>query len=337
MQEYVLYVDDGNGVFFREAYRGSLPYTTVSGLTPGREYSFKVQARNWNGYGANSTEVRLYSCVQPSSVPVPTLVAQNKTAVTLRWSEPLDKGGCEISSYKLYRDDGSAGAITTAVDFDGSSVIQPYIFEHVVVLGAPFSSLTVRFKLEATNREGSTLSAGYLSALVAGVPSAPPTAPQRLSSNATSLTVELPIVTGTGGITLNAYQLMIDDGLLGDFRNISSSGLVDDSNSLSRLQRTHTIGELVQGRVYRLKYYVANELGWSASSPVASLLAAGVPARPNKPTLVSVDVTQITLAFTEVLENGGSPILEYQLYARLHSNASFIKVAAYDQSMQFQL
>jgi hypothetical protein len=57
----------------------------------------------------------------------------------------------------------------------------------------------------------------------------------------------MPVVTANGGIMLLAYQLAIDDGLFGDFTNITST---------SMLQRTQTINNLTTGRVYRLKYSV---------------------------------------------------------------------------------
>lgn len=49
------------------------------------------------------------------------------------------------------------------------------------------------------------------------------------------------------------------------------------------LRREYTITGLQEGRVYRLKYRVLNYLGWSALSPVSSLLVAGVPAKPAAP------------------------------------------------------
>jgi len=44
-----------------------------------------------------------------------------------------------------------------------------------------------------------------------------------------------------------------------------------------------------------MKYRVKNAVGYSDFSPVASLLAAGTPARPAEPELVAVTADNITL------------------------------------------
>jgi hypothetical protein len=144
--EYILYVDDGYGVTYREAYRGGLTYAVVDSLESGREYRLTVGARNWNGYGPNSTEVVLRSCVPPLGVHEPYLVASAKEALTIGWSPPDDNGGCEVSGYKVYRDDGSQGAIDLAITFveSGSETAEPYMFETTITLGALFTGKYVR-------------------------------------------------------------------------------------------------------------------------------------------------------------------------------------------------
>lgn len=52
------------------------------------------------------------------------------------------------------------------------------------------------------------------------MPTAPTAAPVRQASSSTTLTVELPAVTtaaARGGLTLEAYELHMDDGKGGDF------------------------------------------------------------------------------------------------------------------------
>jgi len=66
--EYVVYRDDGNAVDFEEVYRGSLTYFTATGLTSGIDYSFTVQAVNFNGAGSESPATKLTSCVEPDGV-----------------------------------------------------------------------------------------------------------------------------------------------------------------------------------------------------------------------------------------------------------------------------
>jgi len=130
--EYVLYVDDGLEATPREAYRGPLAKAGIGRLTPGVAYTFYVTAVNYNGEGAPSPLVSLRSCVPPAGVVAPALVRSTEVAVTLRWVQPLDSGGCEITGYKLYHDDGAEGPITTAVAFVADplqEIAEPYQFE----------------------------------------------------------------------------------------------------------------------------------------------------------------------------------------------------------------
>lgn len=183
-------------------YRGPFLKTQVTGLTPGVPYSITVSAVNYNGEGTLTSATTLMSCVAPSGVPNLIEAATTPTSVTLRWSQPSDDGGCDVSGYQIYRDDGAEGAITTAVAFNAADVAgsgatpdytaEPYVFEHTVALDSSLTGLSVRFMLEAVNSEGSTLSSSYLTALVAGTPVAPPTGPTRTSSSRTALTVALP-------------------------------------------------------------------------------------------------------------------------------------------------
>lgn len=210
MQVYVLYMDDGFNAEPQEVYRGPLSHAKVGALIPGAVYTFSVAAVNYNGEGDVSPAVTLTSCVSPSQVAAPRLVTTTESSATIRWSPPGDDGGCPISGYKIYRDDGAEGALTTPVTFEAPAAVvqdtaEPYQFEHVVELGSSFSGLNVRFTLEAINSEGSGFSPGYLTALIATVPSAPTAGPTRLASSKDSLTVQLPEVTANGGLILDAY------------------------------------------------------------------------------------------------------------------------------------
>ena len=154
----------------------------------------------------------------------------------LRWSEPLSTGGCETTGYKLYRDDGAGGSIDTAITFSNTlTTAEPYTFEETITLGALFTSKTVRFKLGVVNERGETISTGYLSALFAALPSQPTAGPTRISSSASSLEVEMPLVTANGGIQLTNYTLWIDNGLFGNYTEVPKS---------STLLRTVTISNL---------------------------------------------------------------------------------------------
>jgi hypothetical protein len=100
----------------------------------------------------------------------------------------------------------------------------------------------------------------------------------------------MPEISDDGGIDIDAYELWIDDGAYGELTSLYP----DEPDSV---QRTYTIRNLVPGRIYRFQYRVKNSLGWSEFSPITSMLVAGLPLKPAKPELVSVDATTMTLSF----------------------------------------
>jgi len=113
--------------------------------------------------------------------------------VTLRWEEPEDNGGCSITSYAVFRDDGAGADIN--VNMESASVAnKPYLFQYTFTLGSSYEGLEMRFQLQATNDIGSTLSSNYLSLLLAVEPGDPTSVPQNELgyTNTTSLTVTMP-------------------------------------------------------------------------------------------------------------------------------------------------
>jgi hypothetical protein len=96
---YTLFVDDGQGIIFTQAYQGSLSRVIVNQLKPGTEYSFYVTATNFNGEGVRSDILRLKSCVAPIGVYPPIVLSTTAQSIALRWEQPDSDGGCQISSF----------------------------------------------------------------------------------------------------------------------------------------------------------------------------------------------------------------------------------------------
>ena len=83
----------------------------MTGLTTGTYYRFKVTAYNINGEGPASTEMTTYACEAPSTMAAPVRTASTATTMTIRWTHPEDNGGCLITSFAVFRDDGNGGEI----------------------------------------------------------------------------------------------------------------------------------------------------------------------------------------------------------------------------------
>lgn len=104
-------------------------------LTSSIAYSFKLSAVNFNGEGMMSDPAVITSCIVPSGVMAPKLVISTSNSVGLRWSQPLSNGGCSITSYAVFRDNGDNGDFSYNME---PLVIgnNPYLFDHVFVLAA---------------------------------------------------------------------------------------------------------------------------------------------------------------------------------------------------------
>jgi hypothetical protein len=96
---------------------------SVTDLEPGHTYSFRILAINFNGAGAEWSDlVSFRSCGYPSGVPLPKVVQQTSTQFTFRWMQPQDDGGCETLTYELFLDNKVTGLLELA--YSGPSHVE---------------------------------------------------------------------------------------------------------------------------------------------------------------------------------------------------------------------
>lgn len=108
---YQLFMDDGEFGDFAliQETKSSFKQFTMSNLLKGAAYRFKVVAFNLNGQGEMSLPIIHYSCSTPFGLSPPEQVSTSPSGMVLSWSEPSDNGGCPITGFQLYRDDGISG------------------------------------------------------------------------------------------------------------------------------------------------------------------------------------------------------------------------------------
>jgi len=57
-----------------------------------------------------------WSCEKPTAPTVPKWKTSTTNSISIEWNPPTDNGGCSITQYQVYRDDGSqSGPVTTPV------------------------------------------------------------------------------------------------------------------------------------------------------------------------------------------------------------------------------
>jgi hypothetical protein len=321
---YVLEWDNGEaeGTFY-ELWNGRgspevLSYTTT--VTTGTKYSFRHKAFNFNGESVYSDIIETYACISPAAPGAPTWVTSTTTTIELSWTGSIDDGGCPITGYALFRDDGTSGTPTDEIhtaELSTNTLATGIEVTEFPAGGLGFEfTFAVKVKTDFTELElGASVSSDNSAAFVlAGVPDAPAAAPVRGTySGSTQVYVEFDAVAGTNGSPITSYFVEIDDGNGGDFTELQGY-------SLSSLDRTATKSTgVTTGLYYRVRYSARNIIGYGPVSPIAYILAADVPDTPfvsstEDSTMLTADIVETNLVIVFTLPpNGGSPILQGQV------------------------
>lgn len=66
---------------------------TISGLTPGKFYQFRVMSYNYNGPSLTYSTLGTYACGIPDGFSTPQLVSSTSSSITIKWDEPTSNGG----------------------------------------------------------------------------------------------------------------------------------------------------------------------------------------------------------------------------------------------------
>ena len=88
--------------------------------------------------GIKSSIASFMACTPPSGMDIPTIYAIDQTHFTVGWSTPLETGGCPLTGYAVFRDDGLGGTLNIPID---PLVIQnkPYLFSYQVTMASSFT------------------------------------------------------------------------------------------------------------------------------------------------------------------------------------------------------
>ena len=136
----------------------SLNQYTVPNLKEGTMYRFKIQAKNFNGWGEPSDIGSFYTCVRPSGLDRPVIVSTTSDSVTLEWTPPADDGACPVTGYALFRDDGVSGVPSIEINVDNDPDIRnkPTLRRAVAAFDPANLGTKYAFQVRVYNREGET-------------------------------------------------------------------------------------------------------------------------------------------------------------------------------------
>lgn len=206
----------------------------ATNLTTGQKYQFYLKASNFNGDSVPSDILQVYSCLQPAIPSAPTRVTGSRTSLTLQWLPPSSNGGCNITGYSLYSNDGLNGLIQTEVNA-AQLANKPFVLQTQVLFLSSDTASTFKFQLKVSNQEGSSMS-NVASFIIADVPDQPILPPTAIVTSASSMSVSFTPLSllQNGGSAIFNYELQLDDGKAGAFTSILNNSL-DTTVTVSNL------------------------------------------------------------------------------------------------------
>jgi subtilisin family serine protease len=281
---------------------------TVTGLTNGTQYQFRVSAVNSVGRGAASSTVivaPVYAGV--ASAPRALTAVAGRMKLTLSWQSPLSNGGFTITDYAIETstDSGTtwtrfADAVTTATS---------------ATLTVPTGNVTYQVRVRAVNSFG----LGEASNIAEATPTANggPSAVRNVVATATLLGASVswttPLDNGGGAITEYVVDYTTD--------GVNFTG----SRRLSEFTRSVVFTGLTGGVQHTIRVRAMNLFGTGADAlAVVTPIAPTVPSAPRSLT-VTVNYNSASLYWSTPVSTGGSTILGYFVELSVDGGATWTR------------
>ena len=228
---------------------------TVTGLTNGTAYQFKVRAVNSVGTGAASPASAAVTPATTPPAPMKPTVTGGNASVALTWTSGGD-GGSAITQWQYVKKVGANNFETTwtAIPSSGASTTS------YTVTGLT-NGTAYQFKVRAVNSVGTGAAS---SASAAVTPATTPPAPTTLTGSAGNARVALTWTSGgDGGSAITQWQYVKKVGASNfetTWSAIPSSGATTTS---------YTVTGLTNGTAYQFKVRAVNSVGTGAESPAS--------------------------------------------------------------------
>ena len=269
--------------------------TTVTGLTSGVVYTFRVAAVNTVGTSPTSvTAAAMPTLAGAPSQPVGLIGTSGRLTAALSWTAPLSTNGAAISDYIVqYSADNGATWLTFT---DGVST------SLVASVTGLLAGTTYLFRVAAQNSFG----VGAQSATTSVTPTAfsQPSIVRSIRATATLLgaTITWTAPSDNGGVAITMYVLdySTDNG-------VSYSGRITTSATAS----SASIAGLTGGVPHLVRVRAANAYGSSPDATATTTpIAVLVPSAPRSVS-TSVSYNSATVYWATPLSNGGAVIANY--------------------------
>jgi large repetitive protein len=311
------------------AYDGSTNAVVTSfldsNLSAGIYYGYRAVAINRVGTSSLSNEIVALTGEMPGQPPAPIYVSSTSTTITLKLTRVTDNGGLPITSYHLYRNNGTLESSNTEITSYDSELTYTVsqADETDMVTGS-----TYRFYYLAKNDKGEGEASNISSFALGALPSDPISAPtlSRDLSTTTSLYVSWEnylIDFPTQDLDIEGYGLYLS----GSGEETDFTLIYDGFNQPNVL--TYNVTGLTTGSRYSFYFLAKNFNGYSGSSPESRWLVCLAPSGLDPPLFVSATKTTINLRWTPAKSDGGCPITSYDLEMYDSGTSTYIPVTPF--------
>ncbi|XP_038047566.1 titin-like, partial [Patiria miniata] len=318
---YIIEKKETSSTRWTKAHRDSVTETslTVKDLIEGKEYEFHVAAVNKAGTGPFSAPSEPRITKPPYDVPgapeKPEVTAVDRTQITISWSPPESDGGSPITGYIIEKKDTSSTRWTKA---HRDSVSKTTLTVKDLIEGKEYE-----FRVAAVNKAGTGPFSAPSEPRITKPPYDVPGAPEKPKVTAvdrTQITISWSPPESDGGSPITGYIIEKKD---------TSSTRWTKAHRDSVTETTLTVKDLIEGKEYEFHVAAVNKAGtgpFSApSEPRITKPPYDVPGAPEKPEVIAVDKTQITISWSPSESDGGSPITGYIIEKKETSSTRWTK------------
>ena len=253
---------------------------SVTALTNGASYLFRVAATTAKGVGKVSSSVSAIAGVAPSA-PLNVKITPSLKSLTITWSAPT-AASLAVTGYKV--------EYKKAADVNWLSITDPNTFSVTI---PSLDAVNYNVRVSALTSSGAGSASAIVSAIPGDVPGAPIlTAPTASTTGTLALSWTL---ASDGGSKITTYKLEQQAGE-GAWVTISGSSALTLSN--------FTATGLVAGTSYKFRISATNLYGTGSLSNVITAAASSMPGAPVA--TATPGNSQVSLSWTAPSSNGAA-------------------------------
>ncbi|CAB4529357.1 unannotated protein [freshwater metagenome] len=289
--------------------------TTVTGLTNGTSYLFRVKAVNSIGTGSASGVVSAtpWSVAVPSAPRDVLISTVSLDQIAIRWTAPLTDGGSSVVDYVIEYSSNAGVSWSLFVDNFTPNT-------SVTVTGLT-SGTTYIFRVRAVNGAGTSAVSASSAAAAPGVPSEPCCVNDaQIGPGYVAIRWGAPTSNGGSPITNYVIEYSVNDGVTWT----TWSGWTGVAGCVCA-NVARTVSPLADGVAHIFRVRAQNAIGLSQPSVASDASTPWTPIAPGAPTSLTVTARtgQVDLDWEEPTSDGGAFITDYTIQYSTNSGTTW--------------